>query len=390
MPPGDSGTGRLVSFLLSNLGSDKAEVKVSWIIKPDETAPVRHAGDILINRQIQRFYTLRYSLQLTSFWLKILFVLSRRNRRVLIIHPQSIGCDLTLRIMSTRAVPSYLYLLDSSYFCPVSYNHIKGENTPCLRCQGGSFSQVQAHDCKPFPRWGKDAYRYAPELSKLVAEGKVVLLAQTKTQAEQAKDHFRLDHLPDIVGLWASDWEDSFTYFYRKVNVVESGPYEWDVVFHANCLRAKGFLWMISVAKSCPLLRFMFPFTRPSWAETPSNCSFIPCTWDTGLKDHLVKSRFVAVPSIWSAPIESALIKSIAMARAVIVVKNQTGYMKELPENLILKLPPDPLEASHELVAAINKGWSPDYSTRKNWLDKFVAEQKLFSDRLTRSITKTS
>ena len=77
------------------------------------------------------------------------------------------------------------------------------------------------------------------------------------------------------------------------------------------------------------------------------------------------------------------------MARAVIVVKNQTGYVKELPENLILKLAPDPLEASHELVAAINKGWSPDYSTRKNWLDKFVAEQKLFSDRLTRSITKT-
>lgn len=50
----------------------------------------------------------------------------------------------------------------------------------------------------------------------------------------------------------------------------------------------------------------------------------------------------VLVPSLWSAPVEGALIKSIAAGRAVAVADNHSAFSHELPMWAVSRLPSDP------------------------------------------------
>jgi len=70
---------------------------------------------------------------------------------LVLIHPQTSDSKELSRSSKKGKKPTWLYLMDSSFFCVRSYNHVPGERKACLRCLTGRWDNLIAHRCKPFP-----------------------------------------------------------------------------------------------------------------------------------------------------------------------------------------------------------------------------------------------
>lgn len=387
IPAGESGTGRFVAHLQACL-TDLRNIRISVVSRPER--PPRWRMQLWWHEKAIKELVragVSYGLYWAKFWVGVAVVRLRRRQRIVLLHPQNLGYKLALNLLESRISPSLLYLLDSSFFCLVSYNHLRGENKACLQCIDIGFKARDRNQCRPFPRADSAAVSFAPRLKELVSLGRVRPLAQNRLQAELAKRHFDLAQLPAIIGLWTSDWDDVFSGGGGPYSIDGAGALSWDVVFHGHCLDAKGASWTASLASQCPELRFMFPFARPAWFEAPPNCAFLPCSWESGLALQIRKSKFVAVPSLWSAPIEGALVKSIAYGSAVVVVENPTSFCNELPDGLVLKLPADCHEAAMVMREAIMTDWRPNEAVKAEWLREFARTKDRFVQRLLDAAT---
>lgn len=378
IPAGDSGTGRFIAHLQQRI-AELRNKRVNLIFRPEPPAPWQIK--LWLREKAYRRVLVHLSCYIylwLKFWISLGRVWPKQSQVFMLLHPQNLGYRLTLRLIESRVKPSFVYLLDSSFFCVASYNHLRGENGSCLRCLDLGFDQIDKNGCRPFPRPDWTAVEFVLRLRELVRTGRVRIAAQNLHQAELAQRHFGLDMLPPVVGLWTQDWDETFSSIFRSSSRINRSAYSWDVLFHGHCLDAKGASWIANVAEHSSNLRFMFPFAKPDWLAAPANCSFVPCTWENGLRDEIERSRFVIVPSLWSAPIEGALVKSIACAEAVIVVKNPTSFCDELPDEIVLKLSPHPPTAAAELMRAYENDWRPNTDDKTRWLAAFSTTKQTF------------
>lgn len=286
-----------------------------------------------------------------------------KTEPLVLLHIQELGHRWCRKLIDRRKAPLWIYLLDSSFFCIASYNHVRGESTPCTRCSGGNFSEAKKFGCRPFPIEDERYVEFLSRLMKDVRETKVRFLAQNENQANLARSHFGGNAVVETVGLWTSDMSE-------EMNSPETGTPqgEYDVVFHGTSHPAKGATWLIEVARHCPDHRFLFPFSaREVDAGSPENCVFIPMSWETGLRRQVAISKLTVAGSLWSAPIESALVKSICLARAVAVPENYSAFSNELPTGVALRLPLDPVPAAEKLRSALTGGWAPARGALENW-----------------------
>ena len=269
-----------------------------------------------------------------------------------------------------------IYLVDNSFFCVRAYNHIDQENEPCLRCL---FSPDYAIDqgCKPMTAMDLSP-KSIKDFREWVHAGKLTLLTQNETQSKLARKCFGEAAKIMRVGLWTVDWPKTF-----GLNVCEDDRNEFDVVFHAAEHPAKGFLWTLEVAKLCPELTFLFPSQKPSFVNDdsiPINATFKPMSWESGLESEVAKAKLVLVPSLWSAPIEGALIKSIMQARATAVIDLETNFGSEL-EGIVLRLSTKPEEAAVSLCDAVRNKWRPNQERLIAWEKEFrKTNEKLLSN----------
>jgi hypothetical protein len=300
---------------------------------------------------------------------------------VILVHFQEIGTRWCLNLIQRRRHPTWIYLLDSSFFCVRSYNHVAGESAACLRCVGGQFTEGQRLGCQSFPIPDRHCWEHLTELRRLAQAGQVRFLAQTAGQAALVRRHFGAAVVVKEVGVWTVDLDEIGQ---PATIVTSSSGNAYDVVFHGTGESAKGVEWALEVARQCPKLRFLFPMDGKRFSRWSScrHIEFQPMTWETGLKQHVIAARFVLVPSLWSAPIEGALVKSLCLARNVVVVDVPTAFSAELPAGLVLKLPPDPDRAAAELLAAGQRGVSIPESIRGPWREQFVRTQRGIVNRL--------
>ena len=170
-------------------------------------------------------------------------------------------------------------------------------------------------------------------------------MVQSENHADLVRRHFGLDTVVEVIGLWTVD-------MYELADPVKrvSAETGYDVVFHADAKEVKGFHWTLELAKASPKLRFLFPCERPDSIDIPDNCDFIPMRWEGRLRDEVRRSRITLAPSLWSAPIEGALVKSILHAPRVAVVAIHSAFSSELPKSLVSHLPTDPTEAAKAIA----------------------------------------
>ena len=107
-----------------------------------------------------------------------------------------------------------------------------------------------------------------------------------------------------------------------------------------------------------------------------NNVTFQDCTWETGLEEAVRKAKLVANPSLWSAPIEGAFLKSLAYNGNVAVVDTKFGYSSENAfKNIVLKLPEDTCSAAVLIENYIDNNVDNELKGKK-WLSDFYSSNK--------------
>ncbi len=357
--PGDSGTGLLVEWLWRQ-GCDVVFRREATGMARRRAASghlVAAAREAIEPRFSRRWFALRLRLE---------EALSLSE--VILLHPQTIGMGRSIKFIRKRRRPPWLLLLDNCYFCIRSYNHLPGEFRACVGCLGGQFEAMHHNCCEPFPIPDPAAENFVRDLFELVGAGRVRLLAQCASQARLARRHFGVE-VP-VVGLWTAGWKELF----EAQPVKGAEPHDVDVLFHGHWIEAKGASWLLEVARLCSELRFLFPCAALDYEEElPPNCKFQPMTWDSGLSAVAVRAEITVIPSLWSSPIEGAVIKSLLCGKSVAVVANRTSFVSEIPDDVVLHLPAEPTAAANRLKRAIHEHWRPRAESRDRWLCEFTA-----------------
>jgi hypothetical protein len=304
---------------------------------------------------------------------------------VVLLHPAEIGIGWCIRFVRKRNGPTWIYLFDSGFFCIRSYNHLEGAT--CLKCVGGNWKAAELNGCKPFPVQDRHALDHQKEMFELATTGKLKFLAQSETQASLARRHFGESVEVKVVGMWTDDVEEIFLRSNTATATNEKN--EFDVVLHASPVSAKGVYFAVQLASNCPTLRFLFPFSKEELATNalriPENISFRPMSWETGLRDEIRRIPFTLVPSLWSAPVEGALVKSLLEARAVAVVAVESAFASELGADVALTLSPVPEEAAVALLSAISQKWSPKAEDREKWAARFSLKNRTLLGNINRT-----
>jgi len=278
---------------------------------------------------------------------------------------------------------THIYMLDSFVFCRRSYNHIDSENSPCLRCVNSEdFAIADQLGCEPWPKADDEAPSLISDLKEFVSTGAVHIYAQNSAQVELSRAHFGASAAIEKIGLWCSDWEAHFDNFAEHgILNHESGPY--DIVYHGSRDLAKGLGWTLSLARKTPDLNYLIPLDRGTADFIgPPNTTIRPMRWEEGLFDAVKGARMTIAPSLWSAPCEGGLIKSILTSRLCAVVENPGAFSGEIPDNVVLKLPQDLDQARQTITQAFAKNWRPDEKARQKWVNTFKIYHQGIFERL--------
>jgi hypothetical protein len=321
-----------------------------------------------------------------------------RAKSLIIIHPQTIGFTALRKLINERIEPTWIYVVDATFFCARQYNHIPGESGPCLRCLDGDFEHARRHQCGRLG-FGPDAVAcFSQFLKDHSASGHIRFLAQNEAQRRLLHRRFGVSAKIDVLGLWVRDFESFQSDLAlrkqrgNKHREPFDSPQRPEIVFHARFDLGKGAAWALRLAHELPEFDFFFPFDReqaspgslrmrlccggkptPEWFPSPSsNCHFQSVSWEAGLKERVEGAFLTLLPSLWSAPIEGALVKSILLSERVATVDVDTAFSSEIPEELLLKLPPHPREAAGKIRAAYRAGWIPDPAKLQSWTNAFL------------------
>lgn len=301
---------------------------------------------------------------------------------VVLIHPRTLGHKWCGELIQRRRHPTWFYLVDTSYFCARSYNYIEGNGEACLHCLGGQWQHAARLNCYAGVNHPEQQEAFSEELRAHASSGKAKFLVQNCGQRELAQSHFGADATVVTVGLWTIDMPDEIA----GATTFAGGTNSYDVVFHGAPVPAKGFTWALDLAKRCPHLEFLFPCSRRRAAsvmsDVPENARFAKMTWESGLSDAVRNAKLVLVPSLWSAPIEGALIKSIGFGRTVAVADQQTAFSAEIPDDLVVRLPVNLDDAARRLAAAAQTGWQPAEDLRRRWFQTFRDENRNLLNQL--------
>lgn len=294
--------------------------------------------------------------------------------RLILVHPQTLGLEWCERVLGERSGNTWLYLMDSSFFCVRSYNYVPGEDTACLRCIGGGFESARELGCESFPVKASNELRFRERLLQWVQEQRVGLLVQSESHALLARKHFGEHALISVVGLWCADWDLSVGSEMSSAG----GSRPHDVVFHGVNHPAKGSHFAFEVARRLSHRTFLFPFAKldaPSEFASLRNCSFVPMRWESGLKQAVESAPVTLVPSLWSAPVEGALIKSLIHGQVVAIANERSGFaayecggLCELLDTGDLGIASSQLDTAIQKSIDLKSGYPQE---RERWLEAF-------------------
>lgn len=270
-----------------------------------------------------------------------MFASLRMIRSVVFHHPQSLGYALSAKLIANADAVNY-WVLDSSFFCKKSYNVYDGYE--CIRC-------LRLHnphsDCHHFPRphfTDKSFLNFRKTVTKI--RKKILFHVQTN-----GYEHLLVEAYSKPIQVIKHKMivQD----FYVQACRVTLAP-RYDFLYHANPLSAKGYDYFISLAGFMRGYTFFVPSAPTHQDVNLSNIAFEEVTWRSGLKDRLGQANVVLCPSIWSAPVEAAVIKSFLSGRPVGLIRTEYGFINEIPKNCFIELTGNPVADSHNLIGWLN------------------------------------
>lgn len=371
--PGKKGTGNFLSFFINKFHENNIKFKLISYNTPSGGLLVKIAKKIGVIKMLR------------SLYLNLIRVTSKDNISdfiVFIFHPQSIGLNITTNLIRNNKV--YIYVLDTFFFCKKSYNYIDGNNA-CLKCISNPNASKE-NKCKFFLSNQRDEdYRSFQNAIQENLET-ICFLTQNDNQTLLLKEKFGNTINAVKLGMLINLDDD--------VPLINNNSLKYDFVFHNTNLRAKGVEYFINLAKNMPNYRFLIPNKINQIDkgihsyQNIKNIDFNAMTWETGLKEAIINCKVVINPSLWSSPVEGALLKSIFFNGAVAVVDSDYSFQQEIPNNVVIKLAANVEQAKEKLLEVISsedkinklkvnsKKWFDDYQTSSNLLfDDFLSNE---------------
>jgi hypothetical protein len=263
-----------------------------------------------------------------------------RNSELLILHPQTIGWPLVAHLLEAGNRVS-MYVLDNSFFCIRSYNYREDSVNECLDCVG-DLSRCH-HSCQPFPAGVSKCETLQSMKSLQDHAARMNFFCQSEVQRRLVLKHFGSVASAHVVGMKTAE----------LVSLVTQPAF--DIVYHAEELAAKGFWYTIELAQNVPELRILIPSSREAIERTfgahgwPTNVIFRALRWESGLAEAVRRCGLVLCPSLWSAAVEGALLKSLYENGSVAVVESEFGFSSEMPPEIVLTLSRSPSMAATQL-----------------------------------------
>ena len=322
--PSYSGTGALMQWLVAAVDGD---VSVRFVYKKERGRNLRKLLEYVINRTGFRWMVRRTA---------------KSEGEVILFHPQTIGLRPLRDIVEARD-HTWMYVLDASIFCLRSYNCLPAESAPCLRCLGNDGSAAALNGCVN----GFGSGPFQKYLPGWVRSGKLRLIAQCETQAELLRAHFGRETRVAVVPLAVPDITPPQGDFVRPKR---ERPL---AVYHGACNPAKGIAHAVSLAKLMPDWDFLLPSSLHDLNRDfgrlepyPSNLITKSMGWTSGLSEQVKMADLVLCPSSWSAPVEGAVLKSLAHNGLVGLYVHETSFAAEVPPEARVAIDPRDLEGT--------------------------------------------
>jgi hypothetical protein len=202
---------------------------------------------------------------------------------------------------------------------------------------------------------------------------KITFLTQNTNQTKLVENKFGSKAYIKQIGMFTGEID---------ITEKEEKPFrefQFDFLYHNTLGEAKGILYFLELANLLPHRTFVIPYLK-SYTEYTlaskidnNNIYFIDCSWENGLKELILKSKITITPSLWSAPIEGALIKSMFYANTVAVVPGELSFSSEITDNTCIKLSQTVVDAAEVLENAIKNDVSLNNKSKK-WIKVFINE----------------
>ncbi|WP_406656573.1 hypothetical protein V7O62_12035 [Methanolobus sp. ZRKC2] len=387
IPPSRLGVGRLMAYLVEQNQNNFC------IIYPNIKYPESDL-ETLIRRVsylevFKQSFNYAYSKIINHFHFKNK-IGSLKSRNVILVHPQTIGLENVTKIVENNNV--FIYLMDCSFFCVKSYNHIEKSFQPCSLCIGGNYEFAKLNNCKPFP----EKYKLSTNVHFLKmlqkSSSKITFLVQNYSQGDLVKKHFGEKTRVLKIGMFASDFIENSKNLKNKREIDEK--YNFDFVYHGAVSEAKGLLYTLNIASKLNQFSFLIPapyekckkiIDVQSFENGLENVTFLDMRWETGLKEYITNSKVILCPSLWSASIEGAVIKSFIFNGVVALVPAKYSFANDLPESIYCKLDDNSLDRAAEKLKELieNEVYRNCVQTNaQNWIYSFLDDNKHIIEKL--------
>ena len=245
-----------------------------------------------------------------------------KNSEVILIHPQTIGINTTIRLVNRNTKIKY-YVLDNFLFCKQSYNFNKKTRGECIKC----IQDTADNECVSFPVRYSDkihnAFRHILTHSK-----KIEFYYQNRNHLLLHKQISSALH-GRVIGLETSELQTS-----DIIPIESRGNY---IVFHGDLIDAKGFNLLTMLITGLPEILFIIPDVDERLAGF-DNVKMERARWHAGLSERVKNAKLVLCLSSWSAPIETALTKSIRSNGVVVTGDVEYGFSAEFTEQALIKV----------------------------------------------------
>lgn len=318
--PGKKGTGNFLSFFLDKFHKNK----IKFTLIAYKTPSLGFAAKIA--KQIGIIKILR------TLYFKFNRASSKKNITdaiVFIFHPQSIGLSTTTNLIENNK--TFIYVLDTFFFCKQSYNYLKN-NEACFQCIDNPKAAID-NKCNFFLSNQKDDEYHNLQLAIKENLNEIHFLTQNDNQTLLLKEKYGVNVSVTKLGMLI-DLEDS-------KDELSGHCKSYDIVFHNTNILAKGVSYFLELADKLPNLKFLMPYDKKEIAHPVhhlKNVDFISMSWETGLKEAIANAKIVINPSLWSAPVEGALLKSIKYNGCIAIVPIDFSFQKEIPSDTVIHL----------------------------------------------------
>ncbi len=327
IPNSNHGVGRLIGYLEKKIEKDKIITPFDKSVSLKKLLDEKKIITLIRELIIKKISRLCFNLKLNKL----------KGKELILIHPQTIGLKSAMRLISKNSVT--IYVMDNSFFCRSSYNYMRSESNSCLKCLGGEYDQATKNHCThPMIKKSEDYLLFYKFLMK--NSSKIRFYSQNNQQTELIKLHFGKNVNVKEVGLVTKDILERP----EKMNSKENNSNEYDIVYHASNALAKGLEYTIKLAEVTPHLKYLIP-SKKSEVEKAigekiilKNIWFESMSWETGLAEAVKNAKMVLCPSLWSAPIEGAVVKSLKYNGNLAMINCDYSFAKDIPDDIILKL----------------------------------------------------